>query len=59
VYYYREDQRKVIYDEASHSWQMFELDSDAAELNNVIETSPRAEEMKNRLKPHTNRGRET
>ncbi len=59
VHYYREDDAKIICDEGADSWQMFDLDADPAELNNVIQTSPRAEEMKNKLEAHINRERET
>jgi len=51
VYYYLEGNLKIIYTETDDSWLLYDLEKDPKELNNIIKTSPYAEEMKKKLKP--------
>jgi arylsulfatase A-like enzyme len=51
VFFYRKGDVKIIYDEASDSWEMYDLNADPKELNNIVETSSAAEEMKEKLRP--------
>ncbi len=55
VYFYREQDLKVIYRANLDSWEMYDLKEDPRELNNIVDTSPQAEEMKNKLKPRVRR----
>ena len=55
VYFYREDDLKIIYRVEDDSWQMYDLRVDPQEQNNIIGTLPRAEEMKDKLRPRINR----
>jgi arylsulfatase A-like enzyme len=56
VHFYRENNLKIIYQERNDSWELYDLKEDPRELNNIVNTSPRAEEMKEKLKPRTRRG---
>jgi len=51
IYYYQNKELKIIYRESMDSWEMYDLKKDPQELNNMVETSLRAEEMKKALKP--------
>jgi len=55
VYFYREGDLKIIYRANLHSWEMYDLKEDPKELNNIVDTSPQAEELKNKLKPRVRR----
>ncbi len=55
VYFYREQDLKVIYRANLDSWEMYDLKEDPKELNNIVDTSPEAERLKNRLKPRVRR----
>ena len=54
-YFYREQDLKVIYRANLDSWEMYDLKADPKELNNIIGTSPEAEELKIKLKPRVRR----
>ena len=51
IYYYQNKELKIIYRESMDRWEMYDLKKDPQELNNMVETSLRAEEMKKALKP--------
>jgi len=51
IYFYQEDELKIIYREDSSIWEMYDLKEDPKELNNIIDTSVKAEEMKEKLRP--------
>jgi len=55
IYYYREGNVKIIYRASLDAWEMYDLDTDPGELNNIVNTSPQAEEMKSKLKPRVRR----
>lgn len=55
VYFYREQDLKVIYRANLDKWEMYDLKEDPKELSNIIDTSPEAEELKSKLKPRVRR----
>lgn len=55
VYFYREKELKVIYRANLDTWEMYDLKEDPKELNNIIDTSPAAEDLKKKLKPKVRR----
>ena len=55
VYFYREEDLKVIYRANLDTWEMYDLNKDPQELNNIVGTSPSAEELKSKLKPRVRR----
>jgi len=55
VYFYRENNLKVIYRESGNIWEMYNLKEDPKELNNIIDASSMAESMKKKLKPRIRR----
>jgi len=55
VYFYQENDLKIIYREANQGWEMYNLSEDSQELNNLINISNKIEYMKSRLKPQINR----
>jgi len=55
VYFYREQDLKVIYRANLDSWEMYDLKADPKELNNIVDASPKAEELKSKLKPSVRR----
>jgi len=55
VYYYREGDLKIIYRADLDSWEMYDLREDPRELNNIVNASPEAEELKSKLKPRVRR----
>ncbi|MCK5850033.1 MAG: sulfatase [Kiritimatiellae bacterium] len=57
VFYYRENQLKITYREESDTWEMYDLDADPKELDNIIETSSQTEKMKAALEKRINRNR--
>lgn len=50
VYFYRENDLKIIYRESDDNWEMYDLKEDPKESNNIINTSPMADDMKEKLK---------
>jgi arylsulfatase A-like enzyme len=55
IYFYQENDLKIIYREDNQSWEMYNLQEDPEEVNNIIEYSSEIEKMKSRLKPQINR----
>ena len=55
IYFYQENDLKIIYREDSQSWEMYNLQEDPQEVNNIIEYSLETERMKSKLKPQINR----
>lgn len=55
VYFCREQDLKVIYRADLNMWEMYNLASDPKELSNIINVSPEAERLKNKLKPRVRR----
>jgi len=55
IYFYRENNLKIIYRESDDSWEMYNLKNDPKESNNIIDTSSMAREMKKKLKPRIRR----
>jgi len=55
TYFYRQQDLKVIYRANLDRWEMYDLRADPKELNNIVDTSPEAEELKTRLKPRVRR----
>ena len=55
VYFYREQDLKVIYRANLDSWEMYNLKEDPKELNNIVDTSPAAEGLKTKLRPRVRR----
>ena len=50
-----ENDLKIFYREANQSWEMYNLQEDPEEVNNIIEYSSEIEKMKSKLKPRINR----
>jgi arylsulfatase A-like enzyme len=55
IYFYQENDLKIIYREANQSWEMYNLNEDSQELNNLIKASTKSEDMKKKLMPYINR----
>jgi len=55
VYFYREKDLKIIYRANLDSWEMYDLEEDPKELNNIVDASPEAERLKAKLKPRVRR----
>ena len=55
IYYYRENDLKVIYRANLDSWELYDLKEDPKESNNLIAESPHAEALKSRLMPRVRR----
>ena len=55
IYFYRENDLKIIYQESDQSWEIYNLQEDPQELNNIINTSDRSEYMKKKLMIYINR----
>jgi len=49
IYFYQENDLKIIYREANQSWEMYNLQEDPQELNNLIDISAKSEDMKNKI----------
>lgn len=54
-YFYREGSLKVIYRQEEDRWELFDLEQDPREKENLIASSPHAESMKAQLQPRINR----
>jgi arylsulfatase A-like enzyme len=50
IYYSRQGDFKIIYRERDDSWELYNLKGDPKEMNNIIESSPHAEAMKQNLR---------
>ncbi len=46
VHYYREGDLKMIYRERDDSWELYDLERDPKEQQNIVDSSPQAEKMK-------------
>lgn len=55
IYYYREGDVKVIYRANLDNWEMYNLKEDQQELNNIINTSKCANDLKQKLMPRVRR----
>ena len=55
IYFYQEDDLKIIYREDNQSWEMYNLSEDSQELNSLTKTSAKSEYMKKKLMPYINR----
>ncbi|MBW2096709.1 MAG: sulfatase [Deltaproteobacteria bacterium] len=55
IYFYREEDLKIIYRPIENRWEMYDLQVDPSEQNNIVDSHPRAEEMKAILKPRARR----
>jgi arylsulfatase A-like enzyme len=55
IYYYREGDLKIIYRERNDSWEVYDLEKDPGEKENIVTTSPQAEDLKKRLRPRIQR----
>jgi len=55
IHYYREGDLKIIYRERGDSWELYDLKTDPKELDNIIEKSPEAEVMKEKVRPRVRR----
>lgn len=55
IYFYREEDLKIIHRAKLSTWEMYDLKKDPKELNNIINTSPFAEGLKSKLKPRVRR----
>lgn len=53
---YREGDLKVSHRAEDDRWELYDLAADPAERNNIVDSSPRAGEMKEKLKPRLGRG---
>ncbi len=49
IYFYRGNDLKVIYQESDQSWEMYNLNEDPQELNNLIDISDKSEDMKKKI----------
>jgi hypothetical protein len=59
VHYYREGNLKIIYHERGDLWELYDLKADPKETENIIEASPFAEGMKQKIRPRVKRYRES
>jgi arylsulfatase A-like enzyme len=55
VYFYREDDLKIVYRAGQDAWEMYDLKADPRERENIAGSSPVAEEMKGKLRPRVRR----
>jgi arylsulfatase A-like enzyme len=55
AYFYCEKNLIIFYREEDDKWELYDLQADPGEVNNIIETSPRAATMKEKLKPRIGR----
>ncbi len=49
IYYYREKNLKIIYKEEGDIWELYDLNEDPGEINNIIDSSSSGNEMKEKL----------
>ena len=55
VHYYREGDLKAIYHERGDAWELYDLAVDPGEQKNIIDTSPAAARMKEKVRPRVRR----
>ncbi len=55
IYFYRDKDLKIIYRANLDSWEMYDLGADPKELNNIVDISPEAERLKDRIRPRARR----
>ncbi len=55
VHYCRQGDLKVIYDEKRDAWELYDLAADPGEKQNVAESHPDAEALKDRIRPRVRR----
>jgi arylsulfatase len=55
AYFYCEKDLIIFYREEDDKWELYDLQADPGEVNNIIETSPKAVTMKEKLKPRIGR----
>jgi len=55
TYFYRQQDIKLIYRANLDQWEMYDLKADPAELSNIVDRSPEAEELKEKLRPRVRR----
>lgn len=55
VHYYREGDLKIIYRERDDAWELYDLKADPKETRNIVDTSPRAEALKQKIRPRVRR----
>ena len=55
VHYYCEGDLKIIYRERDDSWELYDLNADPKEINNIVETSSAADAMKQKVSPRVRR----
>jgi len=55
TYYYHNGEFKMIYREATDSWEMYDLKEDPGEHTNIVDTSPQSEKMKEVLRSRVRR----
>jgi len=56
VHFYREGDLKIIYRENEDTWELYDLKEDPKELSNIVDSSPAAEGMKEKLRPRIKKG---
>jgi len=55
IYFYREENLKIIYRANLDEWEMYDLEKDPKELDNIVNKSPEAERLRDELKPRVRR----
>lgn len=55
AYFFTDGDFKVIYRVEDESWELYDLEADPKEKENIIDSSPKAAEMKEKLQPRINR----
>ena len=55
AYFYCEGDLVINYREEDDKWELYDLQADPGEVNNIIDTSPMAARMKDKLKPRIGR----
>lgn len=54
VFFYRDGDLKIIHSQENDSWELYDLKEDPKELNNIVDKSPSAESMREKLMPRIN-----
>jgi arylsulfatase A-like enzyme len=55
VYFYREDDLKIIHRADKDTWELYDLAQDPQEMNNIVDSSDKTEDMKIKLSPKIRR----
>jgi arylsulfatase A-like enzyme len=55
AFYYREGFLKVMYRQEEDRWELYDLEADPGEQHNIIDQSPKAEAMREKLQPRISR----